>query len=161
MGLKTRLYFSDRTLILFFYTRDHAAVPQGGACPAVTASFLFQDFVSTVERLFPHVTLVLPGHHWPPVIPAMVGSLSQRVALHLKATAVLTGPESMDTLMGLMDSFDLLVEDTETGAGASVAMEGLVSRRAVGAKTNIYVMFHQYGRAGSGQTSAAGYKIHL
>ncbi|XP_073347498.1 protein FAM151A [Pagrus major] len=98
------------------------------------------EFVSAVERLFPHITLVLTEHNWPPVIPATVTGLSQRVALHLNTASLPEEQEAMNPLMGLMDRYDLLVEeDTRRNAGAFTAFKRLMAERTERTNTNLYV----------------------
>ncbi|XP_070701341.1 protein FAM151A isoform X2 [Pempheris klunzingeri] len=100
------------------------------------------QFVSTVEWLFPYVTLVLSELTWPPVIPEVVRGLSQRVAIHVNA--VPEGQEVLSSLMGLLDTYDLIVDEDPSGsAGALAALKGLVSRRAGRADTHLYVVPEQ------------------
>ncbi|XP_039672863.1 protein FAM151A isoform X2 [Perca fluviatilis] len=96
------------------------------------------EFVSTVERLFPYVTLVLTEQNWPPRIPAT--GWSQRVALHLNTASLPEGQEARNSLMALMDRYDLIVEDTTRSAGALEVFKGLVSQRTGRANTNLYVI---------------------
>ncbi|XP_032388227.1 protein FAM151A isoform X1 [Etheostoma spectabile] len=96
------------------------------------------EFVSAVERLFPYVTLVLSEQTWPPRVP--VTGLSQRVALHLNTASLPEGQETRDSLMAMMDRYDLIVEDTRSRAGAFEVFKGLMSQRAGRANTNLYVI---------------------
>ncbi|XP_037643957.1 protein FAM151A isoform X1 [Sebastes umbrosus] len=101
-----------------------------------------KEFVATVERLFPYVTVVLAEQNWPPLIPVIPG-LSQRVALHLNAASLPTGQEAINSLMGMMDRYDLLVEeDTQSSAGAFAVFKGLMTQRRR-ANTNLYVISGQ------------------
>ncbi|XP_054452646.1 protein FAM151A [Anoplopoma fimbria] len=97
-----------------------------------------KEFVSTVERLFPYVTLVLTE----PLIP--VTGLSQRVALHVGTASLPNGQEALHSLMGMMERYDLIVEeDTISSAGAFSAFKGLLSQRAGRANTKLYVISDQ------------------
>lgn len=68
------------------------------------------DFVSTVETLFPYVTLVLVERERPPVLPAAVTGLSQRVALHLKAASVLRREDPLHWLAEVTDRQQVVFE---------------------------------------------------
>lgn len=102
---------------------------------------LFQDFVSTVERLFPYVTLVFAEQNWPPMIPSALTGLSQRVAVHLNAASLIKGQEQLHLLTGLMDKYDFVVE-TETNSDAELftLLKGLMAQRTGRANTNLYVI---------------------
>lgn len=107
----------------------------------MTVHSVLQEFVSTVERLFPYITLVLTETNWPPQIPAEVTGLSQRVALRLNPALLRRGRDELHSLNGLMDGYDLIVEgDTESHAEALTEIKGLVSQRAVRTNKNLYVM---------------------
>lgn len=94
-----------------------------------------------MERLFPYVTLVLTQQNWPPLIPATVAGLSQRVALHVNTASLPIGQEGLNSLKGMMDRHDLIVEeDTEKSAGAFAVLKGLMAQRTGRANTNLYVM---------------------
>lgn len=102
----------------------------------VTRSFVFQVFVSTVERLFPYVTLVLKQQNLPAV--------SQRVALHVNTASLQTGLRAFSLtllrLMDMTDRYDLIVEDDTR------ALEGLkefMSRHTRRAKTHPYLTSDQ------------------
>lgn len=100
--------------------------------------------MSTVERLFPHVTLVLRQQNWPPLISATVTGLSQRLALHLNTASLPKGQEALDSLMGMMDRYDLIVEeDTKSSGGAFAAFKGLLTQRTGRENTNLYVISDQ------------------
>lgn len=102
---------------------------------------LFQEFVSAVERLFPYVTLVLTERNWPPQIPAAVTGLSQRVALHLKRASLSRGQEELHSLMGMMDRYDLIVEeDMKSNTEAFTVFKELVTQRRGRANRNLYMM---------------------
>ncbi|KAG7525673.1 FAM151A isoform X1 protein [Solea senegalensis] len=102
------------------------------------------EFVSTVERLFPYVTIVLTQHSWPPYVPASVAGLSQRVALHLITASLPEGDRGLHSVPALMDRYDLIVEeDTESGAETLDVLKGLKSRRTGRANTNLYVISKQ------------------
>lgn len=96
--------------------------------------FLFQEFVSSVERLFPYVTLVLTQHSWPPLIPATVAGLSQRVALQLNNASLPKGQKALSSLKGLMDRYDLIVEDSVP------FLEGLTAQKTGRSGTSLYVI---------------------
>lgn len=99
--------------------------------------------MSAVERLFPYVTLVLGQQAWPPVIPAAVKHLSQRVALHIK-TASLPKParmESLRSLVGLLDKYDVLVEEDTVNCKRDFPVyKEITSEFAGRANTNLYVI---------------------
>lgn len=98
-------------------------------------------FVSTVERLFPYVTVVLAEHKWPPRIPAAV---SQRVALRLNAASLPTGQEQLHALLGMMDKYDFIIEvDTKKGAEAVTVVKELSARRAGRANRSLYILPQQ------------------
>ncbi|KAL7386169.1 hypothetical protein ABVT39_004784 [Epinephelus coioides] len=101
-----------------------------------------EEFVSTVERLFPYITIVLTEQNKPPLTPAT--GLSQRVALHLKTASLPKGEEALNSLMGMMYTYDLIVEeDTKSSAGALASFKGLMTQRTGRANTNLYVMSDQ------------------
>ncbi|XP_078029028.1 protein FAM151A isoform X2 [Epinephelus lanceolatus] len=101
-----------------------------------------EEFVSTVERLFPYITIVLTEQNRPPLTPAT--GLSQRVALHLKTASLPKGQEALNSLMGMMYTYDLIVEeDTKSSAGALASFKGLMTQRTGRANTNLYVMSDQ------------------
>lgn len=92
---------------------------------------------------FPYVTLVLTQQTWPPLIPASVTGLSQRVALHLN-TASLPKEEGFQSLVGMMDRYDLIVqEDTEESTAATYVLKQLASQRRGAANTHLYVLSSQ------------------
>ncbi|XP_068594332.1 protein FAM151A [Cebidichthys violaceus] len=117
------------------YSREQLYRPVWVSMEASQSTDDTKEFVSTVERLFPYVTLVLTE----PLIP--VTGLSQRVALHLSAASLPSGQEAHDSLMGMMDRYDLIVEeDTKSRAGVFSVFKGLISQRAGRANTNLYVI---------------------
>lgn len=94
-----------------------------------------QEFVSAVERLFPHVTLVLTGGNWLPQFPGAVIGLSQRIALHLNGSM----QEELHSLIASMDSYDLIVEENKNrNAEAFEVLKGLVAQRRGRADTHLY-----------------------
>lgn len=100
--------------------------------------------MSTVERLFPYVTLVLTEQSWPALIPAAVTGLSQRVAIHLNTATLPKGWEAFSSLMGMMDRYDLLVEeDTKSSTRVFEVFKGLMNRSTGRANTNLYVISDQ------------------
>lgn len=104
--------------------------------------FVFQEFVSAVERLFPHVTLVLGQQTWPPVIPAAVEHLSQRVVLHMETASLqeTNRMESLRSLVGLLDKYDVLVEEDTVNCKRDFPVyEDIVSQCAGKTNTNLYV----------------------
>ncbi len=105
---------------------------------AVTIS-LFQEFVSTVERLFPYVTLALIEQNWPALIPAAVTGLSQRVALHVNTASLPKGQGALDSLMEIMDRYDLLVE-VDTESSASAFFKALMTQQTRKTNKNLYVI---------------------
>lgn len=103
--------------------------------------FLFQEFVSSVERLFPYVTLVLTQQSWPPLIPATVADLSQRVALQLNEASLPKGQKALSSLEGLMDRYDLIVEEhTEANTDAVAFLKGLMAKKTGRSDTSLYVI---------------------
>lgn len=102
---------------------------------------MFQEFISTVEMLFPYVTLVLTPQTWPPLIPASATGLSQRVALHLNTASLPKEKEAFKSLMGMMDRYDLIVqEDTDESAEATSVLKQLAGQRRGMANTHLYVL---------------------
>ncbi|XP_042352876.1 protein FAM151A [Plectropomus leopardus] len=98
-----------------------------------------KEFMSTVERLFPYVTLVLTEQAWPPLLP--VTGLSQRVALRLNTASLPKGQEALHSLMEMMDRWtDLIVEDTQSSAEAFAALKGLMTQCTGRANTNLYLI---------------------
>ncbi|KAM7378747.1 hypothetical protein PAMP_004346 [Pampus punctatissimus] len=99
-------------------------------------------FVSTVELLFPYVTIVLTEQSWPPLIPETVSGLSQRVALHLKTSALPKGREELHSLMGMMDRYDVIVEDDmRSSAEALSYLKAIMMQRKQ--RANLYVITNQ------------------
>ncbi|XP_030608601.1 protein FAM151A [Archocentrus centrarchus] len=97
-------------------------------------------FVSTVESLFPYVTLVLAEQNWPPQIPAAVTDVSQRVALHLNTASLPKGQEELHSLMGMMDRYDFIIEmDTKKSAEVLTVLKALVPQCTERAKKNLYI----------------------
>lgn len=78
---------------------------------------------------------------WPPVIPTSVKHLSQRVALHIKTTSLqkATRAEMMRSLIGLLDRYDVLVEEDTINCkmDSSVCKDTEVQ---FAGSTNLYVM---------------------
>lgn len=71
-------------------------------------------------------------------------SLSQRVALHLNTASLPKGKKELNSLMGMMDRYDLLVEeDTKSGAEAFAILKGLMTLHTERANTNLYVISDQ------------------
>ncbi|XP_051809496.1 protein FAM151A isoform X2 [Acanthochromis polyacanthus] len=105
-------------------------------------------FVSTVEKLFPYVTVVLPEQNYPPVIPAAVAGLSQRVALRLKSASLPTGQE--EELNSLMDRYDFILEvDTKTNTEAFSVLKILMTQRTGRVSnrdhvTNLYIISDEH-----------------
>ncbi|KAM9789890.1 protein FAM151A [Neosynchiropus ocellatus] len=95
-----------------------------------------QEFLSAVERTFPYVTLVLEQRSWPPVIPAAMTGLSQRVALHLRSGGL---PKwALHSLVKMMDSYDVLVEEGTGSRDTTVAdLKELVIKD--GARRRLYL----------------------
>ncbi|KAF3698881.1 Protein FAM151A [Channa argus] len=103
-----------------------------------------EEFVSTVERLFPYVTLVLTERNWPPLIPAVVTGLSQRVALHLNQTSLPRHQEDLHSLTGMMDRYDFVVEETtDSNAEAFTVLKGQMTQRRGRASTHLYIISDQ------------------
>ncbi|KAK2843980.1 hypothetical protein Q5P01_010639 [Channa striata] len=97
-----------------------------------------KEFVSTVERLFPYVTLVLTETNWP-LIPAVVTGLSQRLALHLNQTSL---PRYQEEKM--LERYDLIVEgNNDDNVEALIASKGHMTQRGGGAGTHVYIMSDQ------------------
>ena len=99
-----------------------------------TSSSLFQAFASAVDTLFPYVTLVLTEQSWPPVLPAAVTGLSQRVALHLNTASLPEEQEALNSLTEMMDRYDLVVE-----ADALPVFRGRLRQLTVRANTHLYM----------------------
>lgn len=100
-----------------------------------------KDFVSTVDRVFPYVTLILPEQKWPPLIPAAVERLSQRVALHLSAAWLPKDLEGLRSLQEMMERYDFIVElDTKAGQGELTVLKELMSQRSGREQSNLFVM---------------------
>ncbi|XP_028987574.1 protein FAM151A [Betta splendens] len=101
-----------------------------------------KEFVSAVERLFPHVTLVLSGGNWPPQLPAVVVGLSQRITLHLNGASVPRRPEELHSLLGGLDSYDIMVEeDKKSNTKAVEVLEGFMSQHGCRANTHLYRIY--------------------
>ncbi|XP_075340392.1 protein FAM151A [Odontesthes bonariensis] len=101
------------------------------------------DFVSITERLFPYVTLVLAGPKWPPLIPAVVTDLSQKVALHLTTASLLQEQEELYSLME-MDRYDFLVElDRNDRPETFTFLKELMAQRTKSTNTNLYMISDQ------------------
>ncbi|XP_029687560.1 protein FAM151A isoform X2 [Takifugu rubripes] len=100
-----------------------------------------QHFMSAVETLFPYVTLVLKQHMWPPAIPTSIKHLSQRVALHIKTTSLqkATRAEMLRSLIGLLDRYDVLVEEDTINCKMDSSVYKDTEVQFVGS-TNLYVM---------------------
>ncbi|KAM3865914.1 protein FAM151A [Diretmus argenteus] len=90
---------------------------------------------STVERLFPYVTLVLTEENWPPRIQATVTGSSQRVAVHLNASLLPNRWEKLRLLlMEMEDKYDVIVEqegEKETEGYAKSGDEALTVLKAL------------------------------
>nr|XP_019966121.1 PREDICTED: protein FAM151A isoform X2 [Paralichthys olivaceus] len=100
-----------------------------------------QKYVSTVERLFPYITIVLKMQNWPPQIPSTVANLSQRVGLYLNKAYLPNRKEELHSLMGMMNRCDLIVEkDTKNNAEA---LKELTTQQTGRANTNLYVISDQ------------------
>nr|XP_020483395.2 protein FAM151A-like [Labrus bergylta] len=98
-----------------------------------------QEFVSTVERLFPYVTLVHQEQNWPPQVPATLSTVSQRVAVHLNTLP--HGREGLNSLKKMMDRYDLILdEDTKHPAGAFRDFRRLKTEQRGGRNTNLYMI---------------------
>lgn len=120
-------YFSRYVIMLLFWN--------------CASFFLFQEFVSSVERLFPYITLVLTQQSWPPLIPATVAGLSQRVALLLNKASLPKGQKALNSLEGLMDRYDLIVEGhTEENTDAVAFLKGLMAQKTGRSDTSLYVI---------------------
>lgn len=99
--------------------------------------------MSAVEKWFPYVTLVLGQQTWPPVIPAAVKHLSQRVVLHMKAASLQKTKrmESLCSLTGLLDKYDVLVEEDTVNCKRDFPVyKDIVSQFAGGTNSNLYVI---------------------
>ncbi|XP_056148780.1 protein FAM151A [Lampris incognitus] len=114
-----------------------------------------QEFVSKVERLFPHVTLVLRAESWPSQIPCGVRITSQRMALHLRRESLPSSGKELDTLMRATDRYDLVVEegregrkeDGESGTEAGSVLQALVMQRIGSRNTRLYRILHAQSTA--------------
>ncbi|XP_015248606.1 PREDICTED: protein FAM151A [Cyprinodon variegatus] len=103
----------------------------------VDSSNATNDFVSSLEELFPYVTVVSVEQNWPPLIPAALTGLSQRVAVHLMSASLLKPQEI--PFLEQVDKYDFVVEvDPEDEAQTITILEKLMAQRAGNAKTNLY-----------------------
>lgn len=106
---------------------------------------VFQEFISTVDSLFPYVTLVLTQLTWPPLIPTSVGGLSQRVALHLKELSLPQQQEDVQSLMDMMDTYDVIVQqNTEGGAADGSVLQQLIGYHTGKTSTHLYLLPAQF-----------------
>ncbi|XP_038160792.1 protein FAM151A [Cyprinodon tularosa] len=97
------------------------------------------DFVSSLEELFPYVTVVSVEQNWPPLIPAALTGLSQRVAVHLMSASLLKPQEI--PFLEQVDKYDFVVEvDPKHEAQTITILEKLMAQRAGNAKTNLYMI---------------------
>ncbi|KAI3375358.1 hypothetical protein L3Q82_021851 [Scortum barcoo] len=139
-----QLLEASLTLLDSAYSRDKLYRPVWISMEALQSTDSTKEFISAVERLFPHITLVLTEQKWPPVISATVTGLSQRVALQLNTASLPEGQEAFDSLMGMMDRYDLIVEeDTQSSGGAFAVFKGLMAQHTGRENTNLYVMSDQ------------------
>ncbi|XP_071760617.2 protein FAM151A [Centroberyx gerrardi] len=128
------------------YSREQLYRPVWISMEFSHGSYNTQEFVSTVERLFPHVTLVLTEQNWPPQTPTTARGSSQRVALRLKAALLPSGGEELRLLMPMMDRYDLVLEE-EGGKwmerrGKEV-LKALLTQRTGRTDTRLYVISDQ------------------
>uniref|UniRef100_A0A3P8SLV6 Protein FAM151A n=1 Tax=Amphiprion percula TaxID=161767 RepID=A0A3P8SLV6_AMPPE len=124
-------------LLQSFYSSEDLYRPVWIGMEGLQSSDDTQDFVSTVEKLFPYVTVVLPQQNYPPLIPAAVAGLSQRMALRLNSLPA--GQKELNSLMGMMDKCDFLLEvDTKSDTEASSVLKMLMSQKTGGGNTNLY-----------------------
>ncbi|KAM4557485.1 protein FAM151A [Fundulus diaphanus] len=101
------------------------------------------EFVSTIEELFPYVTVVLVEQNWPPLIPAALKDLSQRVAVHLTSASLLKGPQGV-AFLKQMDKYDFVVEvDRKDKAETSTMLKQHMAQGAGEEKKNLYMMTSQ------------------
>lgn len=99
------------------------------------------DFISTVDSMFPYVTLVLSQQTWPPQIPTSVGGLSQRVALHLNAASLPQEQGEVQSLMDMMDRYDVIVQQhTEGRAADNAVLQQLMGWRRGKTSTHLYLL---------------------
>ncbi|XP_071368315.1 protein FAM151A [Centroberyx affinis] len=129
------------------YSREQLYRPVWISTEVSHGSYNTQEFVSTVERLFPHVTLVLTEQSWPPRTPETAPGSSQRAALRLKAGLLPSGGEELRLLMPMMDRYDLVLEEEEGGGwmerrGKEV-LKALLSQRTGRTDTRLYVISDQ------------------
>ncbi|XP_035490258.2 protein FAM151A [Scophthalmus maximus] len=128
-------------LLCSAYSREKLYRPVWISMDGMQSSDHAKEYVSTVERLFPYVTLVLTEQNWPPQITATVAGLSQRVALHVNTASLPSRREELHSLLGMMDRFDLIVEeDTKSRAEALSVLKGRMTKRKGRANTNLYVI---------------------
>ncbi|KAM9349996.1 protein FAM151A [Symphorus nematophorus] len=92
------------------YSREELYRPVWISMEGLQSNDETNAFVSAVETLFPYVTVVLTEQKWPPVLPAAVTGLSQRVALHLNTASLPKEQEALNSLTEMMDRYDLVVE---------------------------------------------------
>ncbi|KAM4623654.1 protein FAM151A [Polymixia lowei] len=113
-----------------------------------------QQFVSTVERLFPHVTLVLTEGSWPPQITPGLRGVSQRVAVRLRAELIPRRGEELDTLLRMMDKYDFIVDDRDGCIAVLVLIERMTQRTG-SRNTRLYCMSDQSGAELLSQTDTS------
>ena len=101
--------------------------------------------MSAVERLFPYVTLVLGQQTWPPVVPAAVRHLSQRLVLHTKTSSLQKANEkrmdSLQSLVGRLEKYDVLLEEDTVNCKRDFPVyKDIISQFAGSANTNLYLI---------------------
>lgn len=99
------------------------------------------EFLWTVDSMFPYVTIVLAQQTWPPLIPTSVRGLSQRLALHLKAASLPKEPEEVQSLLNVMGRYDLIVQqDAEGRAEDNSVLQQLLGWHRGKMSTHLYLL---------------------
>ncbi|XP_060939684.1 protein FAM151A [Limanda limanda] len=139
-----QLLEASLTLLHSAYSRDMLYRPVWISMEGLLGSDGTKEYVSTVERMFPYISLVLKQQNWPPQIPSTLANLSQRVVLYLNTESVPNGKEELHSVMGMMNRCDLIVEkDTNSNAEAFVILKELLAQHTGKANTNLYVISDQ------------------
>ncbi|KAM6989169.1 protein FAM151A [Tautogolabrus adspersus] len=120
------------------YSREELYRPVWISMEVVQSTDNTKEFVSTVERLFPYVTLVHQEQNWPPEVPATLTGVSQRVAIHLNTLPY--GLKGLLSLTKMMDRYDFILEDTKHPAGAFSDFKRLKRERRGRRNTNLYTI---------------------
>ncbi|XP_041659556.1 protein FAM151A [Cheilinus undulatus] len=116
--LNKQLLDASLKLLHSAYSREELYRPVWISMEGSQNSDYIKEFVSSVEKLFPYVTLVLQEQTWPPLVPAALTGVSQRVALHLNKGSLPRGWEELIPVMETTDRYDVVVEEDTSSGGA-------------------------------------------